>query len=148
MLWANFIAGSILVVATFTIHFLGLVFLSAMLRRGGHHPANLTTVIGQGVSILFIVLMLFILHSVEVGLYAIAYLAVGALDHIEEALYFSTTTFTTVGFGDLIMDPRWRMFAASESMNGFLLIGWSTAFLVSVTARVRAFEASVDSLDD
>ena len=70
-------------------------------------------------------------------------LAIGEFDAIEPALYFSTSTFTTVGFGDLVLAEDWRMLAAAESANGFLLIGWSTAFLVAVTARVRIFEAEI-----
>jgi voltage-gated potassium channel Kch len=73
---------------------------------------------------------------------------VGELHQIETAVYFSTSTFTTVGFGDVILSHKWRMLGVAESMNGFLLISWSTAFLVSLTARVRAFEAKIEGRDD
>lgn len=148
MLAQNLILSGVMVILTFAVHFGGLVMVARLLRSRGHHPANLSTVIGQGASILSIVLILFLLHSVEVWLYACLYLMIGALPDIEAALYFSTSTFTTVGFGDLILGPQWRMLAAAESMNGFLLIGWSTAFLVGVTGRVRAFEANVERLED
>lgn len=148
MLIANLAVSGAMVVVTFLVHFIGLVLLSGFLRGQGHHPATLTTVFGQGVSILFIVLMLFVLHSVEVFLYACLYMELGAVVDFEAALYFSTSTFTTVGFGDLTLDADWRMLAAVESMNGFLLIGWSTAFLVSVTAKVRVFQATVEHMDD
>ena len=49
---------------------------------------------------------------------------------------------------DLVLAENWRMLAAAESANGFLLIGWSTAFLVAVTARVRIFEAEIGQSDD
>ena len=39
------------------------------------------------------------------------------------------------------------MLSAAESANGFLLIGWSTAFLVAVTGRLRVFEADIERLD-
>jgi hypothetical protein len=73
---------------------------------------------------------------------------IGQFDTLEPALYFATSTFTTVGFGEIVLTPEWRMLSAAESANGFLLIGWSTAFLVSISARVRMFEAEVDRGDD
>ena len=148
MLWLNLLVASGMVMLTFTIHFVGLVVLSAILRERRVHPVNLTSVFGQGVSILFVVISLFGLHSVQIWTYAFAYLGLGQFSGLEEALYFSTSAFTTVGFGDVVLGDDWRMLGAAEAANGFLLIGWSTAFLVAVTARVRAFEADIEKLED
>ncbi|MEQ8299838.1 MAG: ion channel [Hyphomonas sp.] len=148
MLLLNLIVAGVLVALTCTTHFAGMVLLSAVLRQRGVHPVNLTSVFGQGLSILFVVLSLFALHSIQIWIYAFAYLALGQFDSIEPALYFSTSAFTTVGFGDILLSDDWRMLGAAESANGFLLLGWSTAFLVAVTARVRAFEADIERLDD
>ena len=148
MLILNLFVASILVMITFSIHFAGLVALSAVLRRRGVHPAYLDTIAGQGASILFIVVSLFVLHSAEIWVYTLVYLALGIFGNLEPALYYATSSFTTVGFGDVVIDDKWRMLGAAESANGFLLIGWSTAFLVSVSARVRAFEAHMEKLDD
>lgn len=143
MLFANLMLALALFVATSLIHLSGLVGLSVLLRRRGVHPANLTTMTGQGLAIIFIVVLLFLLHSVQIWIYALVYLALGQFADVESALYFSTSTFTTVGFGDVYLDRPWRMLSAAESANGFLLIGWSTAFLVSVSAKVRAFQAEI-----
>ncbi len=148
VLLANLSLALALFVATSLIHLAGLVGLSLLLRRRGVHPANLTTITGQGLSIIFIVVLLFLLHSMQIWLYALAYLALGQFTDIESALYFSTSTFTTVGFGDVYLDRPWRMLSAAESANGFLLIGWSTAFLVSVSAKVRAFQAEIFDVID
>lgn len=145
MLLLNLFLAGVLVVITFAVHFAGLVGLSWMLRHrflpktkdGGDRFA-------KGLSVLIIVLGLFALHSVQIWIYAVVYLVLGEFNSVETALYFSTSTFTTVGFGDLVLDENWRMLAAAESANGFLLIGWSTAFLVSVTARVRILEAEFE----
>ena len=58
----------------------------------------------------------------------------------KSALYFSTTSFTTIGYGDVVLDRQWRLLGAIEGANGLLLFGWSTAFLFSVTGRLRALE--------
>ena len=149
MLLTNLIYAAILALVTSTVHFAGLVGLSAFMRQRGVHPVNLSSLIGQGASILLVVMALVMLHSVEIWIYALAYIELGEFGgSMEEALYFSTTSFTTAGIGDVLLSPKWRMLGAAETANGFLLIGWSTAFLVSLTARVRAFEADIERLDD
>lgn len=89
---------------------------------------------------MLVVLGLMAIHTVEVWLYAVAYLSLDALPDLETALYFSTSSFTTIGYGDVVLDRRWRLVAAIEGANGLLLFGWSTAFLISITSRVRALE--------
>lgn len=133
--------ASLMVVGTCTLHLAGLVALSSVMRRRKAHPANLETVIGQGASIIVYVLSIFALHSIQIWLYVIAYLALSAFDNVSDALYYSISSFTTVGYGDLNPTGDWRLLGAIESANGFLLIGWSTAFLVSLSSRIRMFEA-------
>jgi len=145
MLLENLLIAGLLVIITVTMHFIGLVGLSWFLqRRWREHRKRLTSMFWQGVSVVIIVVGLFGLHALQIWVYALAYILLGEFHTLEEALYFSTSTFTTVGFGDLVLDERWRMLSAAESANGFLLIGWSTAFLVSLTSRIRAFEADVE----
>lgn len=149
MLFMCLSLAAALAVMTSLIHFVGLVALSAFMRHRRVHPTNLTTLLGQGASILFVVFALMVLHAVEIWIYALTYLALGEFGgSIEAALYFSTTAFTTAGIGDVLLSSDWRMLGAAETANGFLLIGWSTAFLVSLSARVRAFQADIERLDD
>jgi len=75
-----------------------------------------------------------------VWLYAGAYLALGARPDLETAVYFSTASFTTIGYGDVVLDRQWRLVGAIEGANGLLMFGWSTAFLFSVISRMRALE--------
>ena len=148
MLFLNLAVATILVAVTFAIHFAGLVGLTAIMRRQGVHPYNLSTVMGQGISILSVAFGLFALHSIQIWIYAFVYMILGEFTRLETAVYFSTSSFTTVGFGDVILSDKWRMLSAAESANGFLLIGWSTAFFVSISAQIRAFEAGIERLDD
>ena len=148
MLIASLFVASLLVAVTCTIHLAGLVGLTALIRRRQKKRSGLASTLEQGASILVIVFALFALHSVEIWVYALTYLALGQFGGVEPALYYATSAFTTVGFGDVVLDADWRMLGAAESANGFLLIGWSTAFLVSLTARVRAFEAGFEGRDE
>jgi hypothetical protein len=132
--------GTAMVCLTVAVHFVGLLFLTRLLRRGGYRFHAHESLIGQGALIVFVVLGLMGMHTVEIWLYAVAFLSVGALDGLETALYFSTTSFSSLGYGDVVLQPAWRLVGAIEGMNGLLLIAWSTAFLFSVTTRLRTLE--------
>ena len=136
----TFALATFMVGLTVTIHFGGLLGLLWLLRGSGHRLRPHESAAGQGAVILIVVLGLVGIHTVEVWLYALAYIAVGAMHDFEAALYFSTTSFTTIGYGDVVLDHKWRLVGAIEGANGLLLFGWSTAFLISVTGRMRVLE--------
>lgn len=148
MLLANLFVATLLLVITSAIHLAGLVGLTRMIRHQNRVRRGLTSTALQAGAIMFVVMGLFALHSLEIWVYTVAYLLLGEFQDLETAVYFSTSTFTTVGFGDVVLSDDWRMLSAAESANGFLLIGWSTAFLVSLTARVRAFETMFEPRED
>lgn len=76
-----------------------------------------------------VVLVMVAAAMLEALLWAGTYLAVGAFSALEPALYFSLVTFTTLGFGDLVLAPPWRILAAMEAINGVVMFGWTTALL-------------------
>jgi small-conductance mechanosensitive channel len=73
------------------------------------------------------ILFLLIPIILDVTLWATFYYASGALPSFEEALYFSTVTFTTVGYGDIVLSREWRQLATFEAVNGWIIFGWATA---------------------
>jgi hypothetical protein len=127
-----------MVVLTVLIHGAGITGLARGLRLDvsiaeAHHHFSLR----RAALTLFIVLALFTLHGIEIWLYAALYLVLHAVGNLEAAVYYSTITYATIGFGDVAMAPRWRLVGAIEGINGVLLLGWSTAFFVTVVARLR-----------
>lgn len=137
---ANLALSTAMVAFTVTVHFFGLLALLRILRARGDRFRAHESVVGQGALIVFVVLGLFVIHAVEIWAYAFVYLAIGALSDLETALYFSTVTFASLGYGDVVLDPKWRVFGAIEAANGLILFAWSTAFLLSVMARLKALE--------
>lgn len=140
MLATNLALGTLMISLTVVIHTFGLIgvthvmsWVTNRIRLHGHRSRLLamnTVVIG-----------VFAVLTAEVWLWAFAYALIGVVDDFETALYFSTTTFSTVGFGDVVPHPDWRMLAALEGVNGFLLIGWSTAYLIAAGIRVGPFKS-------
>ena len=146
MLFANLLLATLMVAITVVVHFLGLTgLISFAKRRIAVRPLR-ATVVRQGVMILAVVFGLFALHTIEIWLYAALYMVLGEFPTLEEALYFSTSTFTTVGFGEITLDENWRVLSAIESANGFLLIGWSTAYLVTMTGIMRDIDREIGEM--
>ena len=85
-----------------------------------------------------IVLGLFVLHGLEIWLYAAAYVLLGILPDVETALYVSTSAYSTVGEAGAVAPAPWRIVGVLEAVNGMLLIGWSTAFLFQILDHLLA----------
>lgn len=130
---------------TVVIHMVGLMLLMAFLQARSPRLRPFHSRLGQGIFIVLTVMGLVLIHSLEMWLYAVLYRVIGVFPDMEAALYFSISAFTTVGFGEVFIEGPWRILGALESFNGFLLIGWSTAFMVSVIGRMRTME--MDWLD-
>ena len=80
-------------------------------------------------------LMLFALHFLEIFLFAIFFRVVGAMRTLEEALYYSASCYATLG-AQMTFNEEWRLVGALEALVGFVLIGWSTAFMVRTLRKI------------
>lgn len=89
-----------------------------------------------GLTLAFALLVVVIGHTAQVWLWALSYMMLGALDALEPALYFALSNYTTLGYGDLVLEADLRLFAAFASVNGMLIFGVSTAYLVGVLGRL------------
>jgi len=137
---SNLALASTMVGATVLVHFWGLLGLTYLMRHGGGRLKLHVGYVRQATLILLVVLGIFAVHTIEIWLYAVVYLLLGEIRSFEQALYFSTATFTTIGYGDVVITPRWRLFGAIEGANGLILVGWSTTFLLTVTSRLKLLE--------
>lgn len=136
-MFIQLLIGTFMIGATVILHALALDFfirhaavveniISRRLRHRSWKPFMVATV----------VLALFITHVIEMWMWAILYFSLSAFPDLESALYFSTTAFTTVGFGDIVPVHQWRLLGAIEGANGFMLFGWSTAFTFEVMSQL------------
>lgn len=75
--------------------------------------------------------------TVSVWVWAIAYFELGIFITFEASLYFSLVSFTTLGFGDIILPPDWRILGGMTAANGFLNIGMMSAVVLETLRVVR-----------
>jgi hypothetical protein len=137
---SNLLVAGAMVAVTVLVHFWGLIALSRVMGRGRGAFGAGRGHAGQAFIILAVVFGIFALHTVEIWLYAALYWLLGEIHAFEGALYFSTVTFASLGYGDIVLSPRWRIVSAIEAANGVILFAWSTTFLLSVTARLKLLE--------
>jgi hypothetical protein len=71
-------------------------------------------------------------HIVEVVVWSLAYVMVGAAPPGTDFIYFAFVNYTTLGYGDVTPIERWNLLGPMTAMNGVLLFGWSTAVIFSV----------------
>ena len=85
-----------------------------------------------------VVLGLFVLHGLEIWMYAALFKLIGAVPDLREAVYFSSISYGSIGYSDVLMAPQWRLLGAIEGVAGAILLGWSIAFFVSVMTPFSA----------
>ena len=77
-----------------------------------------------------------LLHVVEIVAWGLVYAVAGAVQGMPSSLYFSAVTYTTTGYGDVVLPEDWRLVGAIEALTGILMCGWSTGFFVAVVSRM------------
>jgi len=124
-------AAYLLTIAMTMVHAVGVVLLTKLLRLEDSALRAHRLDLGAFALLISMALSLFAIHTIEIGLFALFYLATGAIPDLEQALYFSTSAYATLGHPDIPFPAAWRLVGAVEGLVGFLLIGWSTAVFVT-----------------
>ena len=78
---------------------------------------------------------LILVHLAEIAIWGLFYFWQGCLPDAESAFYFAGVTYTTIGYGDLVLTRPWRMFAPIEALTGILMCGVSTSAFFAVLIR-------------
>jgi hypothetical protein len=90
---------------------------------------------------------LVLLHLLEMTTWAIVYYRNDAIAGLQNAFYFSAVTYTTTGYGDLVLPEAWRLVGGVEALTGILMCGWSSGFFFAVVNRMYQTRVSRASTD-
>ena len=126
----------VLVTITVAMHAIGL---ATVLRALMESQAALTTSFWS-ISWLLIRLAwcLISFHLAEISVWGLFYFWQGCLPDVESAFYFSGATYTTLGYGDLVLPEPWRILGPVEALTGILMCGLSIGIFVAVVSRIYA----------
>src|SRR5215470_15861642 len=93
----------------------------------------------NGVATLIFIMILWLGHLAQMTVWATVFMMVGEFETFAPAFYHSAVNYTTLGYGDIIMSPRWRLLGPQEAACGSLAFGWSTAAIVTIVIRLVRF---------
>jgi len=114
---------------------LGFETVSALLTR----RAVGTSLWRNGLVTVMLIMILWVGHLAQMTVWAAVFLAVGEFETFAPAFYHSAVNYTTLGYGDIVMSPRWRLLGPQEAACGSLAFGWSTAAIVTIVIRLVRF---------
>src|SRR5262245_57005530 len=123
-----FVAFSLMALCV-TIHAAGVAWALLWLRR---HPGPGQRFWPDTSLFVLVAAWMVLLHLFEISAWALFYLWRGAISELQSALYFSAVTYTTTGYGDIVLPEEWRLFGGVEALTGILMCGWSTGFFITI----------------
>ena len=133
----QFLIGSAIISATIIIH----VGFTAATEWGLTHehiwPGKRAGFVRFTLLLVGMTLVLLASISLCVWLWALCLLWLGVFQDPETSVYFALVSFTTLGFGDIVLEKQWRILSGMMAANGLLIFGLTTAVLVDFLSRFR-----------
>lgn len=121
------------VVVTVAVHAVGLSLLIRTMLRS--HVLNASDIRSVTRWLICLACWLLLIHLIEIVVWGLYYFSLGFLPDAESAFYFSGATYTTVGYGDVVLPKPWRMLAPVEALTGILMCGLSTGIFFALVSR-------------
>ena len=144
-MWPQVLIALLLSAFNVLIHSLGSYAIFIWIVHAFRKNPTPTLVRGWSMMIRLIVGLL-LLHALEVAVWAQFFIFRQLFPTAETAYYYSITSYTTVGYGDVVLPPSWRIMGGWEAMVGVLMFGWSTGAIISLLhhlqdGRIKRIEA-------
>ena len=128
--------GVITFVCTIFVHELPLGATIAIVRREKKLGLAGASFWSDFAIVAVIILSSLLAHLIEMALWAAVFMICGEFQEFGVAYYHSAVNYTTLGYGDLIMSPKWRLLGPLEAANGILMFGVSTAMIFTLIQRL------------
>ena len=126
--------GGALLALCVVVHSAGLIALGRSVQdRWSAHSR------GYGSDLWLLVRMAWVitgLHIVQIIIWALFFIGSDGLPDASTAFYFSSVTYTTLGYGDVVLPHAWRAMSGLESLTGILTAGLSTGFFFNLLNRI------------
>jgi hypothetical protein len=131
-------------VSTLVIHSLGMYLVMHKFELHWNRYFNERNEFWRQLFFGLLVMLMLLTHLVEVVIIAVVLLKINAFHELRTAFYFTGETYTTLGFGDILLPSGWRQLALFIAMSGLFAFGWSTGVLVSIVGKT--YEAQFSNL--
>ena len=121
------------------IHVVGILMMAEWLLHRREKLERTASKRNFAVLIVTLFAGIIFLHLIQTSLWAVFYYTQNLFSDFETSLYFSMVSFTTIGYGDVLLPRRWRLLGVIEGFSGVLLCGLSTAFIFAVVNAMFQF---------
>jgi hypothetical protein len=135
-MFVHLVLAFVLVAVSVVIHGLGTLVVIVRLGNALQGRKSSQGMITTGMLMIRVVSSLLLLHLLEALAWAALYWLARVVPDGETAFYFSLTSYTTVGYGDVVLPPDWRLLGPIEAATGILMFGLSTGVMVAAVNRV------------
>jgi voltage-gated potassium channel len=125
----------VLIVGTVAIHSVGTFFLLWGAVRYLDRSSGRSQFFALTWGMMIRVLALLLMHMLEIGLWAYLFYREGCFPDLRTSIYFSLITYSTLGYGDILLSVQYRMLGGIEALVGVLMLSWSTALLIGYLQR-------------
>ena len=133
-MWENIATGLTLLLLTIMVHAIATRFIVFIIKRKSKLTHKIYSIRTLWLSVYISLLLLASIF--ESLIWALTYMYKGAFSSLTDALYFSIVTFTTLGYGDIVLNEQWRLLASIQAAGGIIIFGWSTAIIVAVVQKL------------
>jgi hypothetical protein len=135
-IWLPLAVGAGAMLATITIHALAVSATVTFVRRERRLGHAGVSFVADTIIVTVAVHIVLVAHLFEIGVWAIIFVLCGEFPSFAVAYDHSAVNYTTLGYGNVIMSPSWRLLGPLEAANGMLLFGVSTAIIFTVIQRL------------
>jgi voltage-gated potassium channel len=137
------VAAAVLVLLTLSLQSAGMAALIEWRRARATNALHKLGPFRSAALVVRITLLMIVLHTLEILLWT-AFFRWKCFPSWESAFYFATTTFSTVGYGDLVLPHAWRILGPIQAITGVLMCGLSASFLFAIVTRLIARESQIE----
>jgi voltage-gated potassium channel len=136
------IGAAVLVLLTLSLQCAGMATLIARIIAHAKRDLHKLGPLRSAVLVVRITVVMIVLHILEILLWA-GFFRWSCFRSWESSFYFSTTTFSTVGYGDIVLPQAWRILGPIEAITGVLMCGLSASFLFAIVTRLVENESRI-----
>ena len=130
------------------LHVAGVLVMAEWLLRRREYIQQKNAKAHYAALLILLFTGIMLLHVTEAILWAVLYYTRSLFHDFETAVYFSLTSYTTIGYGDVLLPQRWRLLGPIEAISGVLLCGISTAFIFAVINAMLQFRLQSSTLSE